>query len=642
MSCCSWFCRCDGRYQRVGIMSDYLAPFPLIVGVTGHRDIVDEAIAPVRATLRRVLLGLQRAHPHTPIQLLSALAEGADQLAAEEALALGLSLAAVLPMALDDYEQTLATTVGRQRLRELWLRAELHIELPSIESAPACLGPALQYEHAGLVIANASHVMLVLWNGLGAWDPDAPAAARHDQQGGTAHIVYLRARGESESSVLGRSPIFPSVHTMLHPLDHGLAFRIAAPRRKMIGCVGLAGSLWLLGGADAGTPLSSDDELGAGGADPPDQWEASSPRAVKRGQTDPWEMAKIELRKLDEANAMLAQISRKNIAALAASAERLLPDSVVATLDAQSMAGARIRHAYACADIVSQTNQRYTYRAISGIVLALPAAVLSYELYAHVMRGWGMLLTYLLVIGMPALVYHFFIRPMEWQNHFQDFRALAEALRVQFFWGLAGVPCAVTDFYLRKHHHEMSWIRQALRGPALQALAMGLGPAHPELIKTHWVDDQLGYFSGTIQHGKRRSGKAEQNRQMHERCDFMAKVAYGIGVCSALALLALAVLEISIDHRLQEFLVILMGLAPAVAGALSIIAEKRAYKDHAHQYSRMGRIFGDAATLIARVEGDVGDQLAAIVRDLGAEALAENGDWLLAHRDRRVEPIKGG
>lgn len=624
-------------------MSDYVGPFPLVVGISGHRDIVDEAIAPVRATLRRVLLGLQRAYPHTPIQLVSALADGADQLAAEEALALGLSLAAVLPMALDDYEQTLATTAARQRLRELWHRAELHIELPGIESAPLCLSPALQYEHAGLVIANSSHVMLVLWNGLETWDPDAPAPARHDRQGGTAHIAYLRARGESESAVLGHSPIFPSVHTMLHPLDHGLTFRIAAPRRKMSGCVGLAGSLWLLSGADAGTPLGGDDAIGAGAEAAADQWDAPARRAVKRGETDPRQMAKVELGELDKANAMLAQISQKNIAALARSAERLLPDRVLATLDTQRMAGARIRHAYACADIFSQANQRYTYRAIWGIVLALPAAVLSYELYAHVMHGPAMLLTYLLVIAIPALAYRFFIRRLEWQNHFQDFRALAEALRVQFFWGLAGVPCAVTDFYLRKHHDEMSWIRQALRGPALQALAMGLGPAHAELIKTHWVGDQFGYFSGTGQHRKKRAGKAEQNRQMHERCEVMANVAYGIGVCSAFALLVLAMITSSpIDHRLKEFLIILMGLAPAIAGALSIIAEKRAYKDHAHQYSRMGRIFGDAAALIARADGDRGHQLAAIIRDLGAEALAENGDWLLAHRDRRVEPIKGG
>jgi hypothetical protein len=58
---------------------------PLIIGITGKRDLEgkDEA---VRAALSAAFDCLDRSFPTTPKILLSALAEGADMLAAEEAL----------------------------------------------------------------------------------------------------------------------------------------------------------------------------------------------------------------------------------------------------------------------------------------------------------------------------------------------------------------------------------------------------------------------------------------------------------------------------------------------------------------------------------------------------------------------------
>ncbi|WP_143027260.1 hypothetical protein [Rhodospira trueperi] len=85
-----------------------------------------------------------------------------------------------------------------------------------------------------------------------------------------------------------------------------------------------------------------------------------------------------------------------------------------------------------------------------------------------------------------------------------------------------------------------------------------------------------------------------------------------------------------------------MGLLLPPAGAVSVYAEKRAFKDHAHQSHRMGAVFRRAVVILTGPTGqdEVRDQ--RVLRDIGREALGENGDWLLAHRDRPIEPIKGG
>jgi hypothetical protein len=299
----------------------------------------------------------------------------------------------------------------------------------------------------------------------------------------------------------------------------------------------------------------------------------------------------------------------------------------------------RIRQAYACADVFSQASQRCIYRTILGIAVILPSAVFAFELHAHYFPEPAMLLVYLATIGLPLAFYQLYIKRREWQNHFQDFRALAEALRVQLFWGLAGLPRAVTECYLRKHHHEMNWIRQALLGPALQSLAVAFGPVRQDMVMRFWIDDQFAYFSGTTANGTSRPGKAEQNRRIYRRCEFWANAVYVTGLCIGFAMLPV---YHRLDRATHHLAIMSIALAPAIAAAISVVSEKRAFRDHAHQYARMGRLFGEAARLIRRNAHDPPQEFAAIVGDLGAEALAENGDWLLAHRERQVEPIKGG
>lgn len=74
------------------------------IGLTGHRDIHPDAMAEVRAAVRKELEFVRAQFEALPVELVTGLAEGADTLATEIALEIGLPVRAVLPMPRTLYE----------------------------------------------------------------------------------------------------------------------------------------------------------------------------------------------------------------------------------------------------------------------------------------------------------------------------------------------------------------------------------------------------------------------------------------------------------------------------------------------------------------------------------------------------------
>ena len=72
---------------------------PLIVAVTGHRDLVNAELPGIRERVRIFLSELLTEYSDRGVSVMSSLAEGADQLVAEEALQLGIPLIVPMPMA---------------------------------------------------------------------------------------------------------------------------------------------------------------------------------------------------------------------------------------------------------------------------------------------------------------------------------------------------------------------------------------------------------------------------------------------------------------------------------------------------------------------------------------------------------------
>src|SRR5271157_2523659 len=99
-------------------------PLPLVIGVTGHRDLRPEDHETLKAQLRSVFTKLQHRYPATPLILLSPLAEGADRLAAGVALEMNIHLVVPLPMPREEYERDFTTAESRNEFHTLVAKAD--------------------------------------------------------------------------------------------------------------------------------------------------------------------------------------------------------------------------------------------------------------------------------------------------------------------------------------------------------------------------------------------------------------------------------------------------------------------------------------------------------------------------------------
>ena len=90
-----------------------------------------------------------------------------------------------------------------------------------------------------------------------------------------------------------------------------------------------------------------------------------------------------------------------------------------------------------------------------------------------------------------------------------------------------------------------------------------------------------------------------------------------------------------------DVLLVAVALAPVFAGLLIGYVEKRAHNDHAKQYERMSILFSNAYLhLQDLIQAKDFVRARRLLGELGREALAENGDWVLIHRDRPIEVPK--
>jgi len=254
------------------------------------------------------------------------------------------------------------------------------------------------------------------------------------------------------------------------------------------------------------------------------------------------------------------------------------------------------------------------------LLLALLAALVSSAPFSQWLpTRWSGAL-YVAFLG-TAYGCYLWAKRAEYQKRFLDYRALAEGLRVQVFWQLAGLEGSVADHYLRKQRSDLDWIRQVMR--SLYTLSpRGNERTARQAVETvleAWVEDQGRYYARA----------APRDERMDRTIRRVGHVSFLIGLGLVLLKFCLAA---------SGPLAAAVSLAPLLTAVLLIYADRMAFAQHAKQYARMAQLFASARQALGRslAAGEVA-QAQNLLQDLGREALAENADWLLLHRDR---PLK--
>lgn len=168
----------------------------LRVGITGHRPnrLSSSDSDKLRGQVRQILTRLRQAAdavlhvagdafaPGPPLlRVITPLAEGADRLVAEEALALGFEIQCPLPFPREIYERDFIGSESRRSFHQLLTRASAVLELSGEYHSESARCNA--YQAVGRVLLAQSDVLLAIWSG-----------ARPEGAGGTGQVVEEATR----------------------------------------------------------------------------------------------------------------------------------------------------------------------------------------------------------------------------------------------------------------------------------------------------------------------------------------------------------------------------------------------------------------------------------------------------------------
>lgn len=203
------------------------AAIPIVVGVTGHRQIHPDDEPPICAAVREQLRRLKARCPHSPVRLLTSLAEGADLLCADAAQSLGIPLLVALPTDAETYTERF-DPADKARFSAHCAHAERVFVVPPGEPVPKEPDMDFLYRQASIYVAVHSHVLLALWDGDDAKKDGC----------GTAAAVHIALEGRY-APVDTLPPRSGANETVVH---------ILTPRNDQIAN---AGAVQILGDADA-------------------------------------------------------------------------------------------------------------------------------------------------------------------------------------------------------------------------------------------------------------------------------------------------------------------------------------------------------------------------------------------------------
>jgi hypothetical protein len=588
-------------------------PLPLVLGITGHRDLREADVAGLEARVGDLFAELRARYPHTPLILLSPLAEGADRLAARVALRMGVQLFVPLPMPRALYEEDFATADSRAEFAGLLQQADRWFELPvrrgvdeeQLREHTEQRDP--QYQQVGIYIADHCHILIALWDG-GATNGN----------GGTGQVVQYKLEG------VPRRQVMHSTRSPLDPPETGPVYQIVTPR--------------------VSHPSTEDEPLSVRKRFP-----------AREDHEEPRIAYERIYQRIEGFNQDSLSVASRLSEEQKQSKTYLLPGLDTNTLPAPFRA---LVDCYAGADTLARHFQRLTLNTLYGTMAVIFLMALLFDVYTELLRdkSWGhwVLLCYPIVWAAAYLIIYIRANRGDYQNKHQDYRALAEGLRVQFFWSLAELPDSVADHYLSKQRSELDWIRKALQfwkigtepEPAGTAGPLGGPIACLQQILTGWVADQAKWYANRARREHRKLERLEAGVRA------LVGLSMAVALMTALVMLAPGFLphesELAeswehVAHHAHGWLALGITM-PAVIGALLHgYAEKQALSEHVKQYDRMSVLFANAKQRLGEaLAGERLHESRLLLRELGREALAENGDWVLLHRQRPLEIPQAG
>lgn len=572
-----------------GPESSGLYRIPLLVGVVGSRDLVPDEIPAIRTAIAALLRLLRDAERDVQIKLLCSLCEGVDLLAAEVAGELGLDVIALLPHSAEQSRAALRSEGARASFDSALLKAE-RLEVP----------PRGEATRAASLIALYSSLLIVAWDG------------NEDEDVATARVVdeRLGRAGPSHEERIA------DPDTLLFAEDNDLMYEIRCSRTGATLPANEAGGVRLVGFT------TGQRQFGNVAAGIPS-----------------------ELATLLERTAGFNRDVQHHAEAIGAHGHRLMPQSGASRPEAL----AYVDRLFTAADWLGSHFRRSYVRALQARYLlwaTMVALLLLFDNHPGGIIGFASISGVLAIFALAALLARWAQR-RRWHRRYLDYRALAEGLRVDFYWELGGVRMQFDgafahESFLQKQDVELEWIRAAMRAVSLRCAL------HPRAA----VADGLNFTTGAWVGGNGATQSAGQLAYYRQRMSALKRretvvgrsvrtmLLLGLAVCFALAVDSAFGLagQSLFTPGLRVLLVVVFTLFTAYGAIFGIYFDERSDKALISQYRHMNALFSFASRQLNSARSNA--EKLEILRSLGHACLAEHAQWILAHRDKRIEGMK--
>ena len=562
---------------------------PLVVAVTGHRDLVADEIPIIRSRVRDCLFSLRYEYPSRIIMVMTGLAEGADRLVAEEALALGMPISVVLPMPRQMYVQDFETDESRMEFSRLCDAASDVFELPlapgSTEQSIAEQGPgrSRQYAQLGVFICAHCHILMALWDGKDS-----------DQLGGTSQVV----RFHHNDVMPGYTPRVTANRLNLTEDESDLVYHIVCSRDR-----------------PGGEP--------AQGLEPLDAFWFTTDEDQPRSQAMPARHRKV----FDHTNEFSRE-AQANSEAIQKECYPLLTGDQAALLPPGLW---DINQVFCASDWLAIHYQKKVTRTVKASHVAALLTGVGYITYTD-LSSTPFMVGVIIFLMLASVVISALAVRGKWQRKYLDYRTLAEGLRVQFYWAAAGVTSGnVTKFahdnFLQMQDTELGWIRNVMRVAGTECdIAPNLDPYGLEFALKEWIGDddtgQLGYYRK----------KSAIRIADHHNTQRVGRIGIWITI---VALTSLLFVGSGVPEYVRGPMVYLMGVVLLMVGIRQSYAKATAEAELIKQFEFMYRIFRNARRRIDEAESDVDRR--RLLKVLGDSALEEHAQWILIHRERSID-----
>lgn len=596
----------------------HINKLPIILGVTGHRNIGKIDYENLKVSVRKIFDYLEKEYSSTPIVILSPLADGADRLVVEVSLESKykdkINTIIPLPFNEDIYIQTFGKGI-LEKDDELFNQKSLleYENLKNMLKENNSLQPSfiemefdrkaydnaneeekqqirrIQYSKVGEYVAIHSNILIALEN-----------INSEKKEGGTSEIV--------EKKLHGNYKYFFSENTLLQP-EKGLVYRINTPRK----------------GEDLKDKYKILKLFPKGDTFEEVNWEEKNKKLDWSISTFKYFVEELFSKPcLNSVKSKKYNEFKKNHVYLNCL------NSEINKLKENGLNNKSLKQVEFFQKIIGIINKKNNNkikileRYILVLLAIISVIVVSKSFFNNFIQD-SFTVTYPLII---LILYILIIRMNKYKSLSEDTRAILEGLRVQEIWNKLGIMDCVAFYYSIREKDQLNWIRSTLRTLNIYKISNNcINESVKKDINRDWINEQIKYFSKKI----------KDYRKIEERYDFYIKL-FVILIAILTQLVGIISVFKLLDSESYVYIIIKILLSIFLF-LLTMLKAKQFFNGYDRlikQYEISLGNFERAYYLVSN-EKISDSSYINIIKKLGQEALIENTYWIILRRERKYK-----